>query len=204
VVDDPEPEELPDETLEPPLPTIANLKFPLTPGTGEHALGRLVADAYRNGVRSHFAIVSNESITAGLPAGPVNRDDLLAVLSADHSLVRFTLTGEELRAVLEHVVATDNPIAHISGMEVWYDPRRGEGSRIRSVRLPDGRDVRSNQSYTLAAGASLFVGTGGFSTVRWLPREDVALSNVEALENYLRLLRQPVEAPSEDRFHTSR
>jgi 2',3'-cyclic-nucleotide 2'-phosphodiesterase (5'-nucleotidase family) len=132
------------------------------------------------------------------------RDDLLAILPTNLELTRLTLTGEELRAVLEHVVAADDPVANISGLEVWYDPRREPGRRVGSVRLPDGRGVRNSQEYTLAASVSLFEGTAGFSTVEFLPREDVALSDVDALSRYLQLLRQPVEAPSENRIHSTR
>jgi 2',3'-cyclic-nucleotide 2'-phosphodiesterase/3'-nucleotidase len=188
----------------PTMPAVAQMKFPLARTAGEHQLGRLVADARRNGVRAHFAIVSSETIAADLPAGSVTRDDLAAVLPADLSLVRLTLTGEELRAVLEYVVAAGDPIAHVAGLEVWYDPGRDEGRRIRSVRFPDGRDVRDSERYTLATSTSLFDGTAGFSTVQWLPRENVETSDVEALVAYLRRLRQPVEAPPANRFHTSR
>ncbi len=134
----------------------------------------------------------------------MTRDDLSAVLPSDLWLTRLSLTGEELRAVLEHVVAGKDLIAHIAGLEVWYDPGRDEGRRIRRVRLPDGRDLRDNQTYTLAASVSLFEGTAGFSIVQWLPREDAAVSDVDAIADYLQLLKQPVEAPSANRFHISR
>jgi 2',3'-cyclic-nucleotide 2'-phosphodiesterase (5'-nucleotidase family) len=203
-VEEPEPEEAPEELLPPIAPTIARMKFLLTRGVGEYALGRLLADARRNGVRAHFAIILNETIETDLPAGPIIHEDLIAMLPDDLSLARLTITGEELRAVLEYVVAADEPVANISGMEVWYDTDRDVGRRIRNVRLPDGRDVRDNQSYTLAVSASLFEGTDGYPTVRWLPREEIGLSDIEVFTNYLKLLRQPVEAPSENRFHPSR
>ncbi len=203
-VEEPEPQEVSEETLLPPAPVVAEMRFPLARDAGEHALGRLLADARRNGVRAHFAIVQNETIAADLPAGSVTRDHLMAMLPGDLSLARFTLTGEELHAVVEYVVAGEHPVAHVSGLEVWYDPRRDEGRRISRMRFPDGRDVRNGESYTLAASASLFEGTAGYATVQWLPRDDVALSDVEALANYLQLLRQPVEAPQADRFHASR
>ena len=146
----------------------------------------------------------NDRIAADLPAGDVSRDDLMAILPDDLRLVRFTLTGDELRDILEHVVSGEEPIANVAGFEVWYDPRRDEGRRIRSIRFPDGRDLRGNQTYTLAASFNLLEGTDGFGTVQWLPRENVAMSDVTALEQYLQRLRQPVEAPSEDRIHVSR
>jgi len=197
-------EDAPQGPPPPPTPVIVELKFPAARGAGEHPLGRLVADARRNAVRAHFAIVSNETMAADLPAGGVTRDDIAAVLPDDLELTRLTLSGEELRAMLEHVVAADEPNSHVSGLEVWYDQGRDPGRRIRRLRFPDGRDIRDGQTYTVAASISLFEGTEGYSTVRWLPRESASISDVSALIAYLQRLRQPVEPPAENRFHSSR
>ena len=180
------------------------MKFPVLRIHAEHPLGRLIADARRNGVRAHFAIVLNETLDADLPAGAVTRDDLKAVLPDDLSLSRLTLTGEELTGVLEQIVAEGDPIAHTSGLEFWYEPGRDAGHRIRRVRFPDGREIGDNQTYTLAVSSSLVDGAAGFSMLQWLPREAVGISDVEALLRYLPRLRQPVEAPAENRIHTAR
>jgi 2',3'-cyclic-nucleotide 2'-phosphodiesterase/3'-nucleotidase len=188
----------------PQVPPVAELKFPVARTPGEHPLGRLIADARRNGVRAHFAIVLNETLAADLPAGSVTRDDIAAVLPDNLSLARLTLTGEELNDVLERVVVGDNPIAHVSGLELWYDPGRDEGRRVRRTRFPDGREIRNNGTYTVAVSSSLADGAAGFSMLQWLQREQVDLSDVEALVLYLPRLRQPVEAPTENRIHISR
>ena len=188
----------------PAAPSLAEMKFPVGRAPGEHPLGRLVADARRNGVRAHFAIVLNETVAADLFAGPVTRYDIMAVLPDDLLLTRLTLTGEELKGVLEQVVVEETPIAHVSGLELWYDPRRDAGRRIRRVRFPDGRDVSDNQEYTLAVSSLLVDGTDGFSMLQPLPRDELSISDVEALVLYLSRLRQPVEAPAGNRIHTSR
>lgn len=188
----------------PPASPVARMKFPMAQGFGEHPLGRLVADARRNGVRAHFALVLNSTVAAGLPAGPVTLDDIGAVLPDDLSLTRLTLTGEELYGVLEQVVAEDVPIAHVSGLEFWYDARRDAGSRIRRVGFPDGREIRLDGTYTLAVDSALVDGAAGFSIPQWFPSEAVGVSDVEVLVRYLTRLRQPVEAPAENRIHSSR
>ncbi len=193
-----------EEPRPPEAPTIAEMKFPATMALEENPLGRLVADARRNAARTHFAIVLNTALAADLPAGAITMHDLRAVLPYDAQLTKLTLTGEELRSVLEHVVASGEPAAHVSGMEVWFDPGRDEGRRIRRVRFPDGRGVRSGQTYTLATSTVLAADTAGFATVQWLPSEDAGLSDVEALAAYLQRLSQPVETPRDIRFHSTR
>ena len=195
----------PEPTPPPPTATpVAEMKFPVARTSGEHALGRLVADARRNGVRAHFAIVLNESILADLPVGHVTRDHIEAVLPDDLSLTRLTLTGEELHDVLEQIVAEDAPIAHVSGLELWYEPRRDPGSRIRRVGFPDGREIRQDGTFTLAVSSALVDGAAGLSSLQLLPSETVGISDVEALVRYLPRLRQPVDAPAASRIHISR
>ena len=187
-----------------PPPAVAEMKFPVARTPDENPLGRLVADARRNGVRAHFAIVSNDTPAADLAAGPVTGDDIAAVLPDDLALFRSSLTGEDIVRVLEHLVSGEDPSAHVSGLELWYDPARAPGRRIRRVRFPDGRDIGHNETYTLAVCSALIDGVSGFSMLAWLPREDAGISDREALAAYLQRLRQPVEAPAENRIHSSR
>ncbi|MDJ0766880.1 MAG: 5'-nucleotidase C-terminal domain-containing protein [Myxococcota bacterium] len=184
----------------PPEPTIAELKFVANRSPGEHALGRLVADARRNGARAHFSIVMNEAIGADLPAGPIIHSDLLSLLPDNLSLVKVSMKGETLEQLMEQMLALGEPNAHISGFEVWYDLDRDEGDRIRRMRFPDGRDVRGNQTYIVAVSSMMLEGAG-FEIFENLSSEDVALTDVAALEAYLPRLRQPVELPPEARFH---
>ena len=187
-----------------PEPPIASVKLPVERGPGEHPLGRLIADARRNGARAHFAIVQNAAIGGDIPAGPVTRGQLLEVLPDDEPLARLTVPGEVLRAVLEHVLAESEPIAHVSGLEVWYDPGRPAGRRVRRVRLPDGRDVRGDGTYTLAVSTAVADGAAGFVMLSGATREDTGVTDVAALVAYLQRLPQPAEAPVADRFHRQR
>jgi hypothetical protein len=195
----------PEPTPPPPTATpVAEMKFPAARTSGEHPLGRLVADARRNGVRAHFAIVLNETVGADLLAGQVTREDIEAVLPGNLSLTRLTLTGDELLDVLEQIVAEDAPVAHVSGLELWYEPRRDAGSRVRRIEFPDGREVSRDGTFTLAVSSALVDGATGLASLQLLPSETVGISDVEALVRYLPRLRQPVEAPAELRIHSSR
>ncbi|HXE58900.1 MAG TPA: 5'-nucleotidase C-terminal domain-containing protein, partial [Gemmatimonadales bacterium] len=84
---------------------VARLERPLVRRGPQHPLGNLVADAQRNALRTDFALVAGSSIAADLPAGSVTLGRLAEVHPTTRRLLRTTVTGEELRRVLEEVVA---------------------------------------------------------------------------------------------------
>jgi 2',3'-cyclic-nucleotide 2'-phosphodiesterase/3'-nucleotidase len=181
--------------------TVANLKFPLSgPPRGESALGRLIGDAYRNAARTHVAVVANERILTGLPAGPLTYGQLAQAHPLSQAIVRMSVSGEVIRSMLEHMLAGDAPTAHVSGLTVWYDPRRRAGDRVRRVRLPNDRELERDEIYTLAVSDFVAAGGGGYDMIAGADVERTNLSGVEALANYLGRLPQPVEMTAVTRF----
>jgi 2',3'-cyclic-nucleotide 2'-phosphodiesterase/3'-nucleotidase len=192
---------------EPPEPStvpIAELKLGLERMEGEHALGWLVADGYRNGARTQFAIVSSQSMHADLPGGAVTPEHLAAVLAEDEPLVRLLLPGQLLFEMLEHVVSGDTPLAHVSGLEAWYDPEREPGRRLRRVWFPDGQEVERGETYTLGVVRSIALGSAGFTMLGEIEPGGTGLTGLEALLSYLPRLQQPIDPPWGPRFHSTR
>jgi 2',3'-cyclic-nucleotide 2'-phosphodiesterase (5'-nucleotidase family) len=187
-----------------PLPTVAQMKYPAEMGEGENPLGRLIADALKNGARTQFAIALNAAIGGDLPAGSVTMQDLAAVLPDNDSLLRLEVPGEELYEALEHILSGTTPNAHVAGMEVWYDPARHVGDRVRRVRFPDGEGVNRNRVYSLAVTASIATGGSGFEMLSTVPRQSAGMTALDALAGYLPRLRQPADIPRDARFHPTR
>src|SRR5207245_4297938 len=170
---------------------------------GEYGLGRLLADAYRNMARADVGLVNNGGIRTELPAGVVTYGDLFAVTPFQNRLVRVAVPGRVLRDALEHALAGDRPDAHVSGLEVWYDPRRPAGRRVQKVKLQDGRDLDAGATYTLAVADFVADGGSGFAMLKPWPRTDTGLVDLDALIDYLHVLHQPVDAPAAPRLHAA-
>ncbi len=81
---------------------------PLTREGGE--LGQLVATAERAFARTDVGVVKPVSLRADIDAGPVTHAEVAEVLAFDHPVVRVTMSGRELRELIE-----DD--AYISGPE---------------------------------------------------------------------------------------
>ena len=180
---------------------VATLRFTLRRDGDEYPLGRLIADAYRNMGRADVGLINNGGIRTDLPAGPVTYGALFEVLPFQNRLVRVSLPGAALRAVLEEAVSSGSPDAHLAGLQVWYDPGRPPGQRVRRVRLANGRDVDADRTYTIAAPDFVADGGDGFAMLPGQPRVETGLVDLDAVIAYLTVRRGPVDAPSDQRFH---
>jgi 2',3'-cyclic-nucleotide 2'-phosphodiesterase (5'-nucleotidase family) len=179
---------------------VATLAEPLEREGEEYPLGNLLADAVRTGTGAHASLINNGSIRRALPAGALTWGMLYELQPFQNQLVTVDVTGAQLRAALEHAVERGRPDAHLAGMTVRWDPAAAAGSRIREIRLTDGRVVGPTDVITL--GLSEFVATGGdgYTMFAGAPLARTALVDLDAAIQYLRSLPQPVRAPPVGRW----
>lgn len=194
--------------------TVVTMRLPAGPGA-EGGLARLVADAYRNALRTDLALVSAAELRGELPAGPLTAAQVDATLGPA-ALLTITLTGAEVRDLLENLLAAPELCCGVSGIAVEFDPRGREFDRVRRARLVTGADLDRKRSYTVAlseahlgSDSTFALGAGdcragkGCRTPGQLSRWTVTRSErgtVEVLREYLRRLPQPVAPPTERRM----
>jgi 5'-nucleotidase len=184
---------------------VAQLKRPLVRTGSQYSLGGVIAEARRNLARADLGLVRNASIQADLPAGTVTLARLRAVEPEGSDLLRLTLSGAQVQAMMERAVGEgDGPDVHVAGGRVRFDPRAPGGRRVKEVTLVDGRKVKPQESYTLATDAATAAGEGGFSLLAGAPVERVGLLDAEAVAAYLRRLPQPVDAEASSAFQSTR
>jgi 2',3'-cyclic-nucleotide 2'-phosphodiesterase (5'-nucleotidase family) len=184
--------------------TVGRVKFPLKREGDEYGLGRLIADAQRSTGRADAAIMNNGGIRADLPSGPITWGMVYQVQPFQNRLQRLTVKGSVLQEALEYCVggAPDRvPDCHIAGVEVWYDARKPAGKRIDRVRFDNRKNLEKDATYTLVVSDFMATGGSGFRMLAGAPREDLDAVDVDALIRYISVLRSPIEAPAEPRFH---
>ncbi|CAN5767135.1 5'-nucleotidase C-terminal domain-containing protein [soil metagenome] len=168
---------------------------------GEYPLGNLIADAHRVATGAHASIVNNGSIRRGMPAGIITYGTLYELQPFQNELVTLDLNGADLRAALENALGRDGRVnGHISGMTVRYAPTAPQGSRIREIRLSDGRIVRDDTRVTL--GVSEFIASGGdrYTALTRVQPKQTGLVDLDALVQYLKSLPQPVRPTATGRW----
>ncbi|OLC06274.1 MAG: hypothetical protein AUH41_13125 [Gemmatimonadetes bacterium 13_1_40CM_66_11] len=182
---------------------VARLKVPLQRNGDEYGLGRLIAEAQRAAGRADVAIMNNGGIRSDLPEGVITWGQVYQVQPFQNRLLRLTVKGDVLLAALEQCVAGRDhlPDCHVAGVEVWYDASKPPGQRVARTRLANGKDIDKSATYTLVVSDFMATGGSGFKMLVGSPKEDLDVLDIDALTRYLGVLRSPVEAPNDARFH---
>ncbi len=180
----------------------------------ETGLGDLVADAFREASGADVALVLGSSLRAPLPAGPLTRRHVMAVLPFGNRVVTVELTGEALRSALERGLASagrrTGSLFQVSGLALATDLSAAERSRLVEARV-GGAPLRDDASYRVAVSSHLASGGDGHveiaAGIRPVGGRTSPL-DADALAEHLGRLSAagPVRAPSAGRitFRTAR
>jgi 5'-nucleotidase len=106
-------------------------------GAGESALGDLVADSQRAAMNADIAFITTGSLRADIAEGNVTWGDLYAVQPFSSTVLSMTLTGSQVRDVLEQQWQTPLPPHNlaVSGLSYTFDDKMPAGSRVTEVRV---------------------------------------------------------------------
>ena len=167
-----------------------------TTAAGESALGDLIADAQAATAGAQMAFMNPGGIRADLKAGPLTYSDLFSVQPFDNGLARMSLTGAQVKAVLEQQFNdAGDKILQIAGLRETYDRTRAAGDRITGLTLADGTAIDPAATYTVALNSFLATGGDGFTVFRLGTGVTSNGSDIDALEHYVASLPQPFTAP---------
>ena len=120
-----------------------------------------------------------------------------------NTLVNLTLSGAQLREVLEHIVRGRQPGMHVSGVTVWYDTTAAPGARIRRMQLSTGESVTDAGSYKVMVNNFMAGGGDGLAMLTSVRQVNTGIVDLDALIEYLQKQPQPVRAPTEDRLRAT-
>lgn len=198
---------------------VATLRLPAETGLGG-GLSRLLADAYRNAQRTDVAVVLPAEGSGRLAAQGLSASEIEAAVTRDATLLTIHMSGEDLRALLENVVAQDGPCCELSGVVVRYNPKAKPWDRVVDTRLvTTGKPIDRKATYLVAISTRLLDGSRfslgatdcrpgqGCKTPGDLSRWSVERSDrrpADVLREYLRNLPQPVTPPDDARLVPAR
>lgn len=147
---------------------------------GESTIGNFVADVQQWATGADLALMNPGGLRANLtyasskandPDGNVTYREAATVQPFANTLVTLTLTGAQLKGVLEEQwqpAGASRPFLKLGlskGLVYTYDPAAAQGSRITSITL-NGAPVDPAASYTVAANSFLAAGGDNFATFR--------------------------------------
>lgn len=175
----------------------ASVTRAVTPA-GEMALGDLVADAHLAAMRepakggAQLAFTNPGGVRADLlvPAGggPLTYGQLYAAQPFGNTLVVKTMTGAQIKAVLEQNLFTVQPAPRVllpsANFRYRYDARRPPGSRVVAMAL-DGAPIEPSRSYRVAMNSFLAGAGDGYTGFTEGTAPTGGGLDLDALESYV-------------------
>jgi 5'-nucleotidase len=178
---------------------LAPLTQAATPD-GESTLGNLIADAQLFATDAPdkggavLALNNPGSLRAPiLPGadGMLTYGALFRVQPFQNDLIVLTLTGKQLKAVLEQQFAAamndrSRLLGVSSGFSYRWDAARAQGDRVIAESMTlNGSAIRADLEYRVTANSFIAGGSEGFSTFREGRDRQVAVVDLEALVQFL-------------------
>ena len=169
-------------------------------------LGNLIADAQlaaSAGAGAQIALMNPFGIRAPhtlipAPDGSVTFGQIYAVQPFNNDLVTKTLTGAQLKAVLEQNFSGTDPVSVLSpsrGFAYSLDLSRPEGERIVAMTL-DGEPIRPEARYRVTTNSFLAGGGDSYSVFRDGTDATIGMADIAALEAWLQAI-PPRAVPEE-------
>jgi len=157
----------------------------------QQLLACAIADATGADIVFH-GILAEDSI----PAGPITGKDLWRLAPYDNRIGLLSLTGAELKDVLEENADYLGTVKFqgILGLTYDLDPAAPPGRRVMNLKRPDGSKLHGRKRYRVAAN-SYVLASGGrrhpyFRSLLRKPNARFELTNMDTREAVARYLRK--------------
>lgn len=168
--------------------------------------GNLIADAQlaaTRGAGAQVAFMNPFGVRAALePAqdGALTFADLYKTQPFDNTLVTQTMTGAQIKAMLEQGFDDEGPEQRLTpsaGFAYWFDNTRPVGDRVTRIEL-DGRPLEMQSEYRVTTNSFLAGGGDGFTVLSAKRDAVIGMSDIDALEGWVKA-EPPRAVPQETR-----
>jgi 5'-nucleotidase len=169
-----------------------------TPSSGgDHALGRLIADAHLAATRDQGAQVAftnpggiRTELRASGADGTVTYSDIYEAQPFSNNLVTMTLSGAQLKELLEQQWRASQPerariLQPSAALSYAWDSSRPRGQRIADLKL-NGRAVAPTDTVRVTVNSFLAAGGDGFRVLREGTERIGGPLDIDALNEFLR------------------
>ncbi len=126
---------------------------------GESGIGNFITDAQREAVRADVAFMNNHGIRADAVAGEITKRKLFEILPFRNTLVTFTLTGAQVRTIIEHFIqlqSRDRESVQTSGIRCRW--RKGADKKPQIVELTVNGEPLDEQRLYVGAASDYLMG----------------------------------------------
>jgi 5'-nucleotidase len=149
---------------------LTRIQVPSDPPGGESNLGDVTADAMNWGADRlegtvDFAFVNSGGIRADIPAGDITRGEVIETFPFQNVLATTTLTGAQVKQVLEQGASGQRGMVQVSGLSFTYDPDQPVGSRVTSITVSStGQLIDPGANYRVVTNDFMINGGDSYTT----------------------------------------
>jgi 2',3'-cyclic-nucleotide 2'-phosphodiesterase (5'-nucleotidase family) len=129
--------------------TLATIPADLKNTVTESALGNFITDAQREAAKADIAFMNTHGIRKNVTAGTFSKRDLFEVLPFRNVIVTFTVTGAQIRTVVQNFL-DQHPAIQTSGIRCTWKRSSAGKAEILSLMV-NGTPVVDTKTYTAAA-----------------------------------------------------
>lgn len=153
---------------------------------GESPLAGFIASALNEEMNTEISMVHHGGIRESLKEGTITKQQLIAALPFHHYAVKVSMTGKELKSILEQqwALKAEN-LLQTEGITYSINRNAPAGERISELKTAQGELIQDNRTYTAATSNYLASGGDGFkefNQTEWI-KKGPELS--ELLSDYL-------------------
>ena len=154
---------------------------------GNSMLGDLIVDAQREVARTDLAFTTPSWVRGNLERGALTWGELFRVQPFGNRLMKMELTGQQVVDLLNQqwVVQNHPRILHVSGLTYQWDAERPASDRVIQVSYR-GKPIDRKRRFSVVVNEYLAEGGDSFEILAALPRHPTGLSDIEALERYVK------------------
>ncbi|QSZ27103.1 5'-nucleotidase C-terminal domain-containing protein [Aceticella autotrophica] len=126
---------------------------------GDSNLGNWTSEVIKNAVKADFGFGNNGGLRIDIPKGNITLGTIYTLMPFDNTIVTMSMTGSQVKKVLEQAVQDNGKGIQVSGLTFKYDPSKPSMQRVFDMRKSDGTLIDMNKKYIVATNN--FMGTGG-------------------------------------------
>lgn len=127
--------------------------YPTRGLVGDQAVGNLIADGMKAEMDADFALMNGGGVRNSIDKGPITVGDLFAVQPFANTLNKVSLTGAELRQVLNTQITSRGLDFYIAGFKYTWD---GDTNKVVDIMLPDGTKIDESKEYSVVVNNYMF------------------------------------------------
>ena len=144
-------------------------------------LGQYDCDAMRMQTGTDFAFMNPGGVRADVDAGEITWKEAFTVQPFGNDLVKMTVTGADIKTLLEQQWGSKVRIMPISGLKVAYDDSRAAGDRIVSMVKNDGTPIELSQSYTITVNNYMADGGDGYTVLAGITNRMIDVVDLDSI-----------------------